>query len=61
MLWDSSTAILGTPDDLKLRSSATLFARVAAPGSVFERLLVRFYAGVPDARTLALLEGGEER
>jgi uncharacterized protein (DUF1810 family) len=34
---------------------------VAGPGSVFERLLARFYGGVPDARTLALLEGGEAR
>ena len=58
---DSATAILGTPDDLKLCSCATLFARVAGPGSVFERLLARFYGGVPDARTLALLEGGEAR
>jgi uncharacterized protein (DUF1810 family) len=55
---DSATAILGTPDDLKLRSCATLFARVAGPGSVFERLLVRFFGGVPDARTQALLDIG---
>jgi uncharacterized protein (DUF1810 family) len=25
---------------------------------VFERLLARFYSGVPDARTLALLDHG---
>lgn len=47
--------IFGSPDDLKLRSSATLFARVAPPGSVFERLLARYFAGVPDSRTLALI------
>jgi uncharacterized protein (DUF1810 family) len=35
----SATDILGSPDDLKLRSSATLFAHVAPPGSEFERLL----------------------
>ena len=31
----SANAIFGSPDDLKLRSSATLFERVAPPGSVF--------------------------
>ena len=35
----SAHAIFGSPDDLKLRSCATLFAQVSPPGSVFERLL----------------------
>jgi uncharacterized protein (DUF1810 family) len=48
-------AIFGTPDDLKLRSSATLFAAVCPPGSVFERVLVRYSAGEPDERTLRLI------
>jgi len=47
--------ILGDPDDLKLRSSATLFAAVEGPG-VFADLLGRFFDGKPDAATLALLE-----
>jgi uncharacterized protein (DUF1810 family) len=47
--------ILGSPDDLKLRSSATLFARVSPPGSAFERLLAKYFGGEPDARTLQLL------
>lgn len=51
----SATEILGSPDDLKLRSCATLFASVSPPGSVFERVLERFYGGEPDARTLQLL------
>ena len=51
----SATDIFGSPDDMKLRSCATLFARVSPPGSVFERLLVRFFGGVPDERTLTLL------
>ena len=49
--------VLGTPDDLKLRSCATLFACVSAPGSVFERLLDAFYGGERDERTLQLLGG----
>jgi uncharacterized protein (DUF1810 family) len=51
----SATEIFGTPDDLKLRSCATLFAAVSPPGSVFERLLAKFYRGEPDTRTLQLL------
>ncbi len=51
----SATAIFGSPDDLKLRSCATLFASVSPPGSVFDRLLVKYYRGERDARTMQLL------
>jgi len=54
----SATEIFGSPDDLKLRSCATLFAAVSEPGSVFEQVLTRFFDGVPDARTLELLKRG---
>ena len=57
----SAREILGSPDDLKLRSCATLFARASPPGSVFERLLARYFGGEPDPATLRLLEGGETR
>jgi uncharacterized protein (DUF1810 family) len=42
------------PDDLKLRSSMTLFARAAEDPAPFEAVLQRFYDG-PDERTLELL------
>jgi uncharacterized protein (DUF1810 family) len=51
----SVNEIFGSPDDLKLRSCATLFASVSEPGSVFERVLGRFFDGAPDERTEALL------
>jgi uncharacterized protein (DUF1810 family) len=51
----SAREIMGSPDDLKLRSCATLFARVAPPGSAFERLIDRYYGGEEDAATLRLL------
>ena len=51
----SATAIFGSPDDLKLRSCATLFASVSPPGSVFDRLLEKFYGGGRDDKTLRLL------
>jgi uncharacterized protein (DUF1810 family) len=51
----SAREILGSPDDLKLKSCATLFAHVSPPGSVFERILEKFYDGERDAATLRLL------
>jgi uncharacterized protein (DUF1810 family) len=49
------TAILGTPDDLKFRSSMTLFDRARPEEPVFRAALDRFCAGVPDPATLRLL------
>ena len=51
----SATEVFGSPDDLKLRSCATLFAHVSEPGYVFERLLAKYYGGERDARTLELV------
>ena len=47
--------IFGSPDDLKLRSSMTLFAAALPQQPVFQQVLERYYGGEPDARTLALL------
>lgn len=54
----SAAAIFGFPDELKLRSSMTLFAQVAEPDSVFGQVLERYYGGEPDTRTLELLSTG---
>ncbi len=51
----SATEIFGSPDDLKLRSCATLFARVSPAGSAFHRLLDKFYPAGADRATLRLL------
>lgn len=51
----SAREIFGTPDDLKLRSCATLFAEVSPAGSVFYRLIEVYFGGAPDGRTLTLL------
>lgn len=51
----SAGDIFGYPDDMKLRSCATLFARVSPPGSAFERLLEKYFQGQGDDRTLRLL------
>jgi uncharacterized protein (DUF1810 family) len=52
----SATDIFGSPDDMKLRSCATLFAAVSEPASVFEQVLARFFDGQPDSRTEELLQ-----
>ena len=51
----SAANIMGSPDDLKLSSSMTLFSRVAADKSVFERVLEFYDDGKTDQKTLALL------
>ena len=49
------SAVMGYPDDLKLRSCMTLFELAAPNEPVFGRVLDKFYKGRRDDRTLALL------
>jgi uncharacterized protein (DUF1810 family) len=51
----SAHEIFGSPDDMKLRSCATLFDAVS-PGSIFDRLLLKYFEGERDERTLRLLD-----
>lgn len=51
----SANEILGSPDDMKFRSSMTLFAAISEKGSPFERALHSFYDGEEDPLTLARL------
>ena len=50
--------IFGQPDDMKFRSSMTLFAEAAEPGAakLFREALAVFCNGEPDRATLRLLE-----
>jgi uncharacterized protein (DUF1810 family) len=50
----SAGQILGATDEMKLRSSLTLFDRLA-PSDVFASALAAFFGGEADERTLALL------
>ena len=52
---DSALEVLGTPDNLKLRSSMTLFAQADQENPIFPAVLDKFFGGRPDAKTLALL------
>jgi uncharacterized protein (DUF1810 family) len=47
--------IFGSPDDLKVRSSMTLFVRATQNNSEFVELLARYYDGEEDQLTLARL------
>jgi uncharacterized protein (DUF1810 family) len=47
--------IFGYPDDLKFRSSITLFATVAPAEPAFAAALLKYFAGKPDPATLARL------
>lgn len=49
--------VFGSPDDLKLRSSMTLFARAAPDEPLFSAVLDAFYRGVADEATDRLLAG----
>ncbi|MBK4738892.1 DUF1810 domain-containing protein [Noviherbaspirillum pedocola] len=49
----SAHAIFGSPDDMKFRSSMTLFAHAAEDNAVFVECLAKYYSGVEDAATLA--------
>ena len=49
-------AIFGYPDNLKFRSSITLFDGVASGGNIFRFALDKYFAGQPDPATLALVE-----
>jgi uncharacterized protein (DUF1810 family) len=51
----SARDILGSPDDLKLQSCATLFAHVTSRGSVFDEVLDRYFDGRPDRKTLSFV------
>ena len=51
----SAHEIFGSPDDMKLRSCATLFVCVSPPGSVFHRILDKYFQGKHDRKTLGLL------
>jgi uncharacterized protein (DUF1810 family) len=49
--------IFGSPDDMKFRSSMTLFSQASPDKEVFAACLSKYFDGAGDPRTLALLAG----
>ena len=52
----SAADIFGHPDDLKFRSSMTLFAQVAPEPALFKQALKQYFHSIPDDWTLSLLD-----
>jgi uncharacterized protein (DUF1810 family) len=56
----SAEQIFGRPDNVKLRSSMTLFARATRDNDGFVALLKKYYRGEEDPATLARLSRGPQ-
>lgn len=52
---NNATEVFGKPDDWKLKSCMTLFSIISEDGSVFHKVLDKFFYGKPDKRTLKIL------
>lgn len=52
----SANQILGSPDDLKLKSSMTLFSALEKTDPVFQAVLTKYYKGVADQQTLSIIK-----
>jgi uncharacterized protein (DUF1810 family) len=52
---NDANEIFGKPDDLKLRSSMTLFASVEGVNPIFKTVLSKYFKGVEDNSTLEII------
>ena len=52
----TANQIFGSPDDMKLKSSMTLFGALENTNPVFQRVLDKYFEGMKDQRTLELIE-----
>ena len=53
----TASEIFGFPDDLKLKSSMTLFAKVSEKDSVFHQVVNQYFDGEFDSKTIEILNG----
>jgi uncharacterized protein (DUF1810 family) len=51
----TANQIFGSPDDVKLKSSMTLFAALKNAHPVFQKVLNKYFNGTKDVRTLNLI------
>ena len=54
---ESAEQVFGSVDAMKFRSSMTLFGKIKSGHKVFQRVLDRYFDGVPDSNTLRILAG----
>lgn len=52
---NDANRIFGFPDDMKLKSSMTLFSQACPDTDVFEKVLDKFFSGIKDQKTIDLL------
>ena len=52
----SISEVMGFPDDLKLRSSMTLFEYVSLPNSIFSKVLIRYFDNELDETSIKLIK-----
>ncbi|QQT46086.1 Uncharacterized conserved protein [Sphingobacterium multivorum] len=52
----SAEEIFGYPDNLKLKSCMTLFAKTDNAHTVFAEVLEKYFKGIPDERTLQMIK-----
>jgi uncharacterized protein (DUF1810 family) len=52
----NASSIFGTPDDMKLFSSMTIFSLVPATNQIFQQVLDKFFGGKKDNKTIELLD-----
>ncbi len=53
---NNANQIFGSPDDVKLKSSMTLFAAVPNANPVFQAVLEKFFDGTKDTQTLRIIQ-----
>ncbi len=54
---NNANQVMGSPDDLKLKSSMTLFASVPDTDTVFSAVLKKYFNGTKDEATLSKING----
>ena len=57
---DDANKIFGSPDDMKLKSSMTLFAALPGTDPVFQKVLDKFFNGTRDSKTIEILASQEK-
>ena len=56
----SANSILGSPDDMKMNSSMTLFGILPNTDPVFQAVIDKFFNGKQDEKTIAIVENGRD-
>jgi len=53
---NDATKIFGSPDDIKLKSSMTLFSSLPGTNRAFQQVLDKYFKGTKDLKTLQLID-----